>query len=80
MLNANDRFEIIGKLYWLETGYLRPGKNAVTHDTSSEENHARFEQWFALKSFMNAIERIYVLEQKLERLERENEELKERRA
>lgn len=45
ILNYNEKFEIVGGLYYEDTGYLRPGKSDPIRDTGSHENRARFESW-----------------------------------
>lgn len=45
MSDANDIFELIGDLYYSDTGFLRPGKSDPIRDTSSEENWDRFQTW-----------------------------------
>ena len=57
-MNSIERFEIIGWLYYGATGKLRPGKDDPIEESSSEENIERFEQWFATKSFTDALEAI----------------------
>lgn len=44
-MNENDRFEIVNRLYYRETGHLRPGKDDPLEDTSSKENIDRFKQF-----------------------------------
>jgi hypothetical protein len=60
-MTANERFEIIGELYAARYKRLRPGKSEAIEtgrDSSSEENHSLFENWFATQAFSDAIERI----------------------
>ncbi len=75
-MTPTERFEAIGSLYYGATGYLRPGKSeplATNRDSSDPENVARFDQWFATRAFNDAIARIVLLEQKVEKLEAELE-------
>ena len=43
--DANDSFERIGDAYYRASGFLRPGKDDVFRDSSSDENVARFHAW-----------------------------------
>lgn len=47
--NANERFERIGKRFYKETLFLRPGKSDPEKDTSSPENVKRFDDWYENK-------------------------------
>jgi hypothetical protein len=71
MITANDRFECIGDLYYRRFGRLRPGKSEAPEtyrDSKDDENRTQFDQWFAVKSFMDAIDRIIELEAEVKRL------------
>lgn len=57
-MNENERFEIINRLYYRETGHLRPGKDDPLEDTGSQENIDRF-ALFCQENLLNrAIESI----------------------
>jgi hypothetical protein len=58
ILNENDRFEIIGRLYEEDTGHLRPGKDDSWRNSSSPENVERFAHWLKERAFVAAIEDI----------------------
>lgn len=61
VLNANERFEILGDLYLARTGRLRPGKSASSIsgvDPMSDENRAQFAEWLANQAFEDALCRI----------------------
>jgi hypothetical protein len=60
-----EKYELIGELYYRDTGFLRPGKSEAPEtgrDSGSEENVARFDDWMATRCFGAAIARIYELE------------------
>jgi hypothetical protein len=59
---ANERFEIIGDLYFRHTGFMRPGKDSRNYDTSSPENRERFDQWRDDSLAYCAVERLVQLE------------------
>jgi hypothetical protein len=59
IMDANERFEIIGLLYNRSTGHLRPGKDDSHCNSSSPENIQRFEEWLATKAFRCALEAIH---------------------
>lgn len=70
MSTANERFEVIGDLYYRRHHRLRPGKSEAPEtyrDSCSEENRQLFDNWIATGAFTDAIERIRELELKLER-------------
>jgi len=66
---GNERFEIIGDLYYADTGFLRPGKSDPMRDTNDSENVERFEQWFATQAFSAAIVEIACLKALLEQID-----------
>ena len=71
-MTANERFEIIGDLYFGRYGRLRPGKSEpleTGRDSNSEENHSLFDNWFATQAFNDAIERIADMDKQLEDLD-----------
>ena len=65
-MNANDRFEIIGKLYQRAFGRLRPGKDepaAICRDSMDADNVKQFEDWYRDgRCFEAALEYIQDLE------------------
>lgn len=70
-MSYTDRFETINDLYYRRYHCLRPGKDEAPQsyrDSSSEENHAQFENWIATRAFTDAIDRITQLEKELEAL------------
>jgi hypothetical protein len=72
MPTANERFEIIGNLYYARHHRLRPGKSEATEthrDSGSEENHQMFDNWIATHSFTDAIDRIIELEARVKATE-----------
>lgn len=72
MSNATVRFEIIGELYYERYGRLRPGKSEAPEtyrDSNDEENRTQFDQWFATKSFTDAVDKIGKLEEQILTLE-----------
>lgn len=69
MITHTERFEAINSLYYSRTGYLRPGKDALYYDSSSEENSERFTNWLATTGFTDAINRIVELEREIEALD-----------
>ncbi len=76
VIDDNQRFEIIGKLYTKRFGRLRPGKSesAATGMSSSDPaNLAQFCDWREEQAFDDAIVYIAGLEEKLEKIERELE-------
>ncbi len=59
------RFELIGDLYYRETGRLRPGKDeapAMNRDSSDPENRARFDEWAATKMFNALLDHAIAIE------------------
>lgn len=68
-MTATERFEVIGALYHLRTGRLRPGKDAVFYETNTDENRQAFEVWLATFGFSDALDRISVLEAQVKKLE-----------
>ncbi len=62
------RFELIGALYYRETGRLRPGKDearGMNRDSSDPENRARFDEWAATKMFNALLDHAITTEAKL---------------
>jgi len=68
-LSHTERFEIIGDLYYADTGFLRPGKSDPMRDTNDSENVERFEQWFATRAFSAAIGEIACQRSMLEQID-----------
>jgi hypothetical protein len=65
------RFEAIGDLYYRRYHRMRPGKSEpweTGRDSNDIENHAQFDQWFAVHAFTDALERIVQLEDELENI------------
>jgi hypothetical protein len=51
-VTSTDRFELVGRLYYSATGYLRPGKSEpleTGRDANSDENRERFENYCATR-------------------------------
>ncbi|TAK10595.1 MAG: hypothetical protein EPO32_14790 [Anaerolineae bacterium] len=69
-MTALDRFEALAALYYADTGHMRPGKDSRTEDTSSAENRGRFDKWVSEgDALTKALDRIVLLESKLEAIE-----------
>ena len=43
--DANESFERIGRMYLIDTGFLRPGKADPFSDTSDAASRERFDEW-----------------------------------
>lgn len=70
MSSANERFEVIGDLYYRRHHRLRPGKDEAPEtyrDSCSEENQQLFDNWISASAFTDAIERIIQLEAQVQR-------------
>lgn len=72
--NSIERFELINKLYYNDTGYLRPGKSDPLYNSSSPENLERFEHWLVTKAWWSMIDSLIDAYEKIEELEEEVEE------
>ncbi len=80
MASFTRRFETVNDLYYRATGFLRPGKSVAPecgYDSNSEENQARFENWFATRAFIDAVDRVSDLEEELRDHRMEDEALRE---
>jgi hypothetical protein len=68
------RFELVGSLYYRETGRLLPGKDeppGTGRDSYDEENVSRYEEWAATKLFSALLDHAIALESRIERLDPE---------
>jgi hypothetical protein len=82
-VTSAERFELVGRLYYAATGYLRPGKSnplESARDANDSENGARFENYCATRLLTDAIELCVKLEYENEALTDQLDECTEGRA
>lgn len=77
MATSSEIFEVIGDLYYQDTGHLRPGKSDPLRDTSTEENQLRFLEWYRLNVVNRLVDQILAYSQIVVKLENRIDDLDE---
>lgn len=83
-MNANVHFEIIARAFYLETGYVAPGKDDPLR-VSVEERRESFSEWqrkhrFVIDNLLSSVEYVMQVTQMEEDLEMEKKEVARLRA